>query len=119
MSAEDKYQEIVKELDARIQKSVTEACERVHSEIVPYINDDTESNARFRAVDIVRKIIRGEFDVDGSRIKVDGWVVDSLTDNDYDRVVDALAARAGDQAKDMKIARLERLLSEAMNKNHY
>jgi len=114
MSAEIKYQEITKQMNEQIEQSIRDACDRIHSEIIPYINDDTEFNAVYRASDIVSSIIRGEFEVsnDGA-ITCQGWRL-QLTSSDYDKAVDALASKDGDAAKDKKIERLERQLTEAM-----
>lgn len=112
MSAETKYKEIVKQLEQQLEKSIDEACSRIHSEIVPYINDDTEFNAVFRANDIVTSIIQGNFTVsDDGLIECDGWRL-QMTSDQYDKAVDALAAKAGDPAKDAKIARLEKTIED-------
>lgn len=117
MSAETKYQEIAKQMNEQIEQSIRDACDRVHSEIIPYINDDTEFNAVYRANDIVSSVISGDFDVsDDGVITCHGWRL-QLTDNDYDRAVDALASKAGDVAKDKKIERLERQLMESMRRS--
>lgn len=112
MSAETKYQEITQKMHEGIEKSIREACERIHSEIIPYINDDTEFNAAHRAGDIVNSIIKGEFEVsDSGDITCQGWRL-RLTSSDYDKAVDALASKAGDAAKDKKIERLENRIKE-------
>jgi hypothetical protein len=114
MSAETKYQEITKQMNDDIEQAIRAACDKIHSEIIPFINDDTEHNAVYRASDIVNSIIRGNFSLDGDTIICDGWKT-RLTSCDYDSLVDKLAKVAGDKAKDMKIERLERQLSEAIS----
>jgi hypothetical protein len=59
MSAESKYQEIIKQFNLDVEHVVREACDKVHSDIIPYINDDTDSNAIYRANNIVSSILRG------------------------------------------------------------
>ena len=113
MSAEDKFNSIVSEFKAEVEKSVTVALESIHSEMVPYLNDDTEFNAIYRARDIVKNIIDGRFDVEDGEI-VCGFFSTKLTSNDYDRLVDSLAARLSDKAKDLKIERLERQIKELL-----
>jgi hypothetical protein len=107
MSAEETYTDLVEQFKVDVENAARDALDKIHSEMVPYLNDDTDSNARYRAVEIVQKILIGQFEVEGGNIKVDGWVIDRLTDFDYNKIVDVLSAKAGDVAKDMKIARLE------------
>lgn len=113
MSAETKYQEIIKQLNIDIEQAVKDACDKVHSEIIPYINDDTESNAVYRAHDIVNAIIRGDVELDGDTIKCLGWKT-KLTPYQHDRLVDKLASLAGNKAQELKIERLERAIEDLL-----
>jgi hypothetical protein len=112
MSAETTYSRLVEQFKVDVENATKDALEKIHSEMVPYLNDDTESNARYRAVDIVKAIIRGEFEIEGNYITVDGWHIVGLSDLNYDKMVDILSAKAGDIAKDKKIERLERTIKE-------
>lgn len=114
MSAETVYTELVEKFKTDVENATREALDKIHSEMVPYLNDDTESNATYRAVEMVRKIMVGDFEVVGNGIQVDGWTISSMTDFDYDKLVDVLSSKAGDVAKDMKIARLEAQLKSAI-----
>ena len=117
MSAETVYEELLDQFKADVLRAVTDAHAKIQGDLLPYINDDTESNARYRAADMVGLIIEGEFEIDGSRIMVDGWPVGNMTSFNYDKLVDVLAAKAGDKAKDLKIERLERLLADSYSNN--
>lgn len=112
MSANKIYTQLVEQFKIDVESATRDALDKIHSEMVPYLNDDTESNARHRAVKIVQKILIGNFEVEDDKIKVDGWVIDRLTDFDYNKIVDVLSAKAGDVAKDMKIERLERNIKD-------
>jgi hypothetical protein len=114
MSAETIFTELVEQFKIDVENATKEALDKIHSDMVPYLNDDTENNARYRAVDIVRSIMRGDFEMEGDYITVDGWHITNLTDFNYDKMVDILSAKAGDVAKDKKIERLERQLLEAI-----
>ncbi len=111
--AESKFNEIVEQFKEQTKSAVYDAISSIHSEMVPYLNEDTESNARYRASDIVNALISGDgqCELDGNSIKFNGWSV-NLTSFDHDNLVDKLAAVAGDKAKDLKIERLERQLKE-------
>lgn len=115
MSAKSKYEEIAVQLNKDIEKAVEQACDKVHGDIIPFINDDTEYNAVYRAINIVQDILRGNFEVKGNSIKVNGWTIHSLTSNHYDELVDILSVKMSDKAKDLKIARLEHQIEELNN----
>lgn len=112
--AELKFNEIVEQFKESTKNAMQDALDSIHSEMVPYLNEDTEHNARYRANDIVNALLRGngKCKLDGDLIKFDGWNV-SLSSADHDRLVEKLALVAGDKAKDLKIERLERQLKEA------
>ncbi|AUR85565.1 hypothetical protein NVP1076O_60 [Vibrio phage 1.076.O._10N.286.51.B7] len=99
-----KFDKIVEEFKVSAAKSLKESLELIHSEIMPYVSEDTECNARYRACDIVKKIIAGAVEIDGDTVKVeqDGFYF-TMTNFDYDGTVDAIAKVAGDKAKDLKI----------------
>lgn len=110
--AKAKFEEITKEFEARVKDSIQEAMSSIHSDMIPYLNEDTKNNAIYRAHDIVTAIINGNASVEEDCITCRGWKL-RLTSCDYDRVVDKLASIAGDKAKDLKIERLERQLLES------
>lgn len=112
MSANKIYTQLVEQFKIDVESATRDALDKIHSEMVPYLNEDTESNARYRAVEIVQKILIGNFEVEDGSIKVDGWVIDRLTDFNYNKIVDILSAKAGDVAKDKKIERLEQKIKE-------
>ena len=111
--AELKFNEIVEQFKESTKNAMQVALDSIHSEMVPYLNEDTEHNAACIANDIVREIISGnsKCELDGNSVKFRGWSV-SLSSSDHDRLVDKLAAVAGDKAKDLKIERLERQLND-------
>ena len=112
MSAETVYEELLDQFKADVLRAVTDAHAKIQGDLLPYVNDDTESNARYRAVDIVKLIMAGDFVEEDCKIKVNGWTIDTLTSFDHNKLVDVLAAKAGDKAKDLKIERLERQIEE-------
>ena len=112
MSAEIIYKELLDQFKIDALRAVDEAHSKMQGDLLPYVNDDTGSNARYRAVDIVKSIMSGNFTEEDCKIKVNGWTMDTLTNFDYDVLVDVLSAKAGDKAKDLKIERLERQIQE-------
>ena len=117
MSAETIYKELLDQFKIDALKAVEEAHAKIQGDLLPYANDDTEHNSLYRAGEMVRSIIQGDFEVDGNKIKVDGWTIDIMTNFDHNKLVDVLAAKAGDKAKDLKIERLERLLADSYSNN--
>lgn len=116
-NAENKFNEIVEKFKAEAMAAIENSMSEIHSDMVPYLNEDTESNARYRAANIVQAILRGDFEFDGSNIKVNGWVIDRLTSFDYDALVQKIALVAGDKAKDLRIQQLERQIAELSKYN--
>lgn len=111
--AESKFNQIVEQFKDSTKNAMQIAMDSIHSDMVPYVNEDTEHNARYRANDIVNSIIRsdGQCALTGNSIEFNGWSI-SLSSSDHDRLVDKLASVAGDKAKDLKIERLERHIEE-------
>ena len=114
MSAETKYKELMDRFNSDITDAVKTAAESIHSDIIPFINDDTEYNAVYRASDIVNNILRGNFEVIGDKIHCNGWNT-QLTSNYHDKLVDKLAESTSDKAKDLIIERLKEQLKDAHN----
>jgi hypothetical protein len=109
-----KFDSIIAEFKISAEKVLNESINKIHSEMMPYIVEDTEANAGHRAREIVMKIIAGNVEIEGKTVKVnqDGFYF-IMNDFEYNGTVDAIAKVAGDKAKDLKIARLERQLLEA------
>jgi hypothetical protein len=112
MSAENKFNELVEAFKKEVSSAAEDALNIIHSEIVPYVNDDTECNAIYRANDIVRQILSGNYVLEGDKIVCNGWSTE-LSTSDYDRLVDKLAEKCSDVAAQKKIERLERQLEDA------
>lgn len=117
MSAEDKFNEIVLKFKTEINNYTEDAISSIHSEMLPYVNDDTENNAIYRAHDIVSNMLSGNFTLDGDNIICCGWNT-KLTSNDHDRLVNKLAEKCADEAMKKKVERLERQLKEAYSSNY-
>jgi molecular chaperone GrpE (heat shock protein) len=115
MSAESKFNEIVESFKKEIAEASRDAIEGIHSEMLPYVNDDTENNAVYRANDIVNQILTSNYTLEGDKIICNGWNT-KLTANDHDRLVNKLAAKCSDVAAQKKIERLERQLKDAYNR---
>ncbi|WP_339892211.1 hypothetical protein [uncultured Alteromonas sp.] len=117
MSAEDKFNNIVEQFKKEVAQASKNAIEDIHSEMLPYVNDDTEFNAIQRANDIVSKLLTSNFTLEDDRIICDGWST-KLTTHDHDRLVNKLADRCSDMAAKKKIERLERQLKESFNRQY-
>ncbi|MGB2272516.1 MAG: hypothetical protein ACPH15_05800 [Pseudomonadales bacterium] len=117
MNAKTKFDEIVNEFKKEVERSVKYAIDDIHSEIVPYVNEDTIHNAIYRAHDIVSSILTSNFTLEGDEIICNGWNT-KLTNNDYDRLVNKLAEKCSDKSAQLKIERLERQLKEAYSRNY-
>ena len=121
---ETKFNKIVDEFRREARKVLEEALDEslnaIHSEMLPYVTADTESNAIYRAADIVKSIISGNIEIDGDKVKVnqDGFYF-VMTNYEYDSVVDNLAKVAGDRAKDLKIERLEARIKELLDVSRF
>ena len=89
MSAETKYKEIMNQFNVDISEAVKTAAESIHSDIIPFINDDTEHNAVYRACDIVNNILRGEFEVIDDKIICNGWNTQLEFEQDWESIVGA------------------------------
>lgn len=111
--AESKFNQIVEQFKDSTKNAMQVALDSIHSDMVPYVNEDTEHNAIYRANDIVNSIIHSDRQctLNGDSIEFNGWSI-SLSNSDHDRLVDKLALVAGDKAKDLKIERLERHIEE-------
>jgi hypothetical protein len=117
MSAESKFNEIVESFKKEIAEASKNAIEDIHSEMVPYVNDDTEWNAIYRANDIVRQILSGNYTLEDDKITCNGWST-GLTTSDHDQLVDKLAEKCSDVAAQKKIERLESMLKESYSRNY-
>lgn len=117
MNAKTKFDGIVNEFKKEVEKSVKYAIDDIYSELVPYVNDDTEFNAIQRSHSLVSAILSDNFDVVDDEIICQGWNT-KLTTNDHDRLVNKLAAKCSDKAAQLKIERLERQLKEAYSRNY-
>ena len=115
--AEAKFNEIVADFKKAVDVAVKDSVYRIHGEMVPYLNYDTECNAIHRATDMVEKLVRGDFEIIDDVISVDGWALNRLSSNSYDKLVDKLAERCSDIAAQKKIERLEEQLKEAWRIN--
>lgn len=117
MSAENKFNEIVLNLKTEMNKHVENAIQDIYCDMLPYVNDDTESNAMHRAKDIINQILTSNYTLEDDKIICNGWNT-KLTTNDHDRLVNKLAEKCSDEAAKQKIARLERQLEESYKRSY-
>ena len=114
---ETNFIELSKGLQKQIHALVEESLADIHSQLIPYLYEDTDSNVRFRTNDVINQLIRGDFtvnDIDGGiYVKANEYITIRLSSSDWDKAVDVLASRTSDKAKDLKIERLERQLKES------
>lgn len=106
-NAEDKFNEIVAKFKEAVKGAADESIDQIHSELVPYLNDDTENNARNRADEIVRKIIEGNYDVREGWVVVDGWPVYRFTLFTREEVLCSLSEKCSNEASKAYIESLE------------
>ena len=106
-------EERIKQVADLIRKQVAETLLDVESDILPYVADDTASNAEIQAGEIVRNIIAGKFVFDGDYIVIDNVRDMSprvrlvFTSLDYDSIRDKIIERMQKCPKDAKISSLE------------
>ena len=106
-------EEKIKQVADLIRKQVAETLLDVESDILPYVEDDTASNAEIQAGEIVRNIIAGKFVFDGDYIVIDNVRDMSprvrlvFTSLDYDSIRDKIIERMQKCPKDAKISSLE------------
>jgi molecular chaperone GrpE (heat shock protein) len=117
MNAENKFNELVESFKKEIANAANNALSDIHSEMLPYVNDDTENNALYRARDIISQILTSNFTLEGDSIICDGWNT-RLTTNDHDLLINKLAEKCSDKAAQQKISRLERQLAESENRGY-
>lgn len=92
--------------------AVHEAVTAIHGDLLPYINEDADANATFRAVGLVNKIIAGDYKLDESgQMICDGWRL-RLTSCHHDKLTQAIAAVKGDEAKDKLIEMQKQRIDE-------
>ena len=108
------FNELVEKFKVEAHKAIEESVHSVQGDLLPFINEDTESNVNHRAIELVSKIIVGDFEFKDNYIRVDGWSIGHVNDFNYNKLVDVLAAKAGDAAKDAKIANLEQQIKHMM-----
>ena len=112
-------EERIKQIADLIRKQVAETLLDVESDILPYVEDDTASNAEIQAGEIVRNIIAGKFVFDGDYIVIDNVRDMSprvrlvFTSLDYDSIRDKIIERMQKCPKDAKIAALESQLKRS------
>tara|TARA_R110000772_G_scaffold43692_3_gene100685 strand:+ start:1478 stop:1843 length:366 start_codon:yes stop_codon:yes gene_type:complete len=118
-TTESNFIELSKGLQKRIHALVDESLADIQGQIIPFIDEDTESNVRYRTNDVINQLIRGDFTVDdrdgGIYVEANDCITIRLSSSDWNKAVDVLASRTSDKAKDLKIERLERQLKESLN----
>ncbi len=95
-----------------------------YSDILPYVLDDTDSNAMIQSACIVESLMAGQFDHDGEYITVrhphrEFRVQMKFTEFKYDALRDRIIERMATCPKDAKIAELEDRLRRAENPTRF
>ena len=119
---ETNFIELSKGLQKQIHALVDESLADIHSQLIPYLDEDTDFNVIFRTNDVINQLIRGDFTIDEDGgdliVEVNGCVRIRLSNTDWNKAVDVLASRTSDKAKDLKIERLERQLKESYARSY-
>ena len=112
-------EEKIKEVADHIRLQVSELLFDVESDVLPYIDEDTEMNASTQAQNIVMNILQGNFIFDGDYIVVNNVrefaprVRFEFTSLEYDKLRDKIIERMPKCPKDAKIAALESQLKQS------
>lgn len=117
-NAAAKFSQLVEDFKKATKDAVDSAINEIHSEFVPYLNDDTQNNAIYRANDILRMVLEGNFEVtDTGWIVVDGWNITQIDGFSHNKMIDALADKCSDMAAKARISKLEDDLERAYCRN--
>lgn len=115
-------EEKIKEIADQIRAKVSELLFDVESDVLPYIDEDTQMNASIQAEEIVKNILSGRFVFDGDYIVVNNVrefsprVRFAFTSLDYDNLRDKIIERMPKCPKDAKIAALEYQLKQSYDR---
>lgn len=119
MSIENDFERLIGEATAKIKAAAQEAIEKVYTDLLPHVAEDTEYNCQYRANEIVCRLMNGDFLVDDDgNIIIDGNRIKTLSSFNYDKLVDVLADKCSDIAAKQKIKRLESALNDAYNNGY-
>ncbi len=120
MSTETHFTELTNQFKKEAHRILEESISTIQGDYLPYLESDTQANVEYRTLDAIEKLISGNFTTnevgDTLMIKVSDHITISLDSEPWNKAVDVLAAKFGDTAKDMKIARLERELKESYHR---
>tara|TARA_R110001599_G_scaffold353637_1_gene594472 strand:+ start:889 stop:1260 length:372 start_codon:yes stop_codon:yes gene_type:complete len=121
-TTESNFIELSKGLQKQIHALVDKSLTDIQRQMIPFINEDTEGNVRYRTNDVINQLIRGDFTVDDRHgciyVEANECITIRLSSSDWNRAVDTLASRTSDKAKDLKIERLERQLKESYARSY-
>ena len=112
MSTETIYTNLMNKFKEDLKLALDEAHADLYGTMIPHVAEDTQHNSGYRAAEMVRSIMIGDFELKDNHIYVDGLTVGVINDFNYNKLVDVLAAVAGDAAKDAKIKNLETEIKE-------
>ena len=121
----DKVERKIQEYAGMIRKQAVELLQDIEVEVMPYVEDDTISNAMIQAEDIVKSILEGRFQWDGDYIVIEGMreltprLCLRFTQSKWDMLRDKLIERMPACPKDAKIAALEDELKCAYERGGY
>ena len=118
MTLEEKYTEMMERFKKDALAAVNVSIDRIHCDIAPHLDSDTDSNVCFQTSEVVTSILRGGFTrVDENTVEAHGYsgvsVRVNMTDLQYDNIRKTLLAAMPACPKDLEIQSLKDQLKRA------
>ena len=67
---EDMYTSLVERFKEDAHKALDESLDKIHSEMLPYVQEDTEANIGYLVTSCLENILAGEYEMDRTLLKV-------------------------------------------------
>ena len=118
MSLEEKYTEMMERFKKDALAAVNESIDRIHCDIAPHLDTDTDANVSHQAGELMKGILGGEFErVDENAVMVSGHsgisVLIAMTTAEYDNIRKNLLSMMQACPKDLEIQSLKEQLQRA------
>ena len=115
MDTKEIYTKLVETFKIDATYIVEDAVKRIHSDLLPYVENDTEMNVAIYSQKIIESLLSGDFErVDDGSVRVRSSTGASMllyiTDLEYDMIRDNLIRALPKCPKDLKIKALEEAL---------
>ena len=118
MTLEENYSEIMERFKKDALAAVSESIDKIHCDIAPHLDSDTDSNVCFQTSEVVTSILSGGFTrVDDNTVEANGYsgvsVRVTMTDLQYDNIRKNLLSAMPACPKDLEIQSLKDQLKRA------